>query len=73
MTYKAKIHFLWFAPEDKVSESDPHFQDWKSKGYVYEVGKEIEMLDLNGDGKVDAKDSSVAGHVLKKVGRPKKV
>lgn len=72
MTFIAKEDFLWYKKGDGLKEKDkingtlpvnwiPHFED---------TGVDSEM-DLNKDGKVDAKDRKIAGKTLAR-GRWKK-
>ena len=79
---KAIKEFLWYQEGDEIKEADKeHFKAWKESGLISGdisvepvVEKEKLDLDVNNDGKVDAKDISImAKEVGKRGGRPKKV
>ncbi len=77
--YKAKQEFLWYKKDDEISQEDEcHCQSWlkeqlvelvkpgKEQKKAEEVPEEYNPLDVNQDGKVDAKDVvAVAKEALK--------
>jgi hypothetical protein len=75
--YKSKIKLLWYKPGDIINQEDEQYcADWIKKNFVEEVGnvssKPKVNLDLNGDGKVDKKDASIAGKVLGSIRKSKR-
>ena len=78
MVHKAKVDFLWYKKKQLLNECDECYaKAWSKSGLVEcceskpEEKKEELNLDLNGDGKFDKKDKSIAAKVLASK-RPKK-
>lgn len=74
----AKETFLWYKKGEIIRESDSeHIDEWSRKGHVVleesepvskpkKPSKPVVEGDLNGDGKFDKKDKSIAGKILRR-------
>lgn len=78
MKVKARIDFLWFKKGDELPDDyKEHFEHYLKCEYVEEVKESTskskkQVLDLNGDGKVDKEDASIAGKVMHAMRKKKK-
>jgi len=66
--YKAKEDFLNYKKGQEVPDNI-HMKIWIVKGHVEEIGKskpveKKDIFDINGDGKVDKDDRSLAAKIL---------
>ena len=74
--FKVKEKFLWFKEGDMLDDKEVQ-ESWIVKGHVEpdkpKKGKKKKVkLDLNGDGKVDSKDASLASKVMNAVKKKKR-
>ena len=78
MDYIVNEDFLWFNKGQELgaeylkSYKPAHVEQWVEKGHISPVGEEAEPdFDLNGDGKVDKEDVTVAAKLLGKTRQKK--
>ena len=73
--YKAKEHFLYYKkgqiiPDEDI-EQNPHWIELPEVQEVKDKSKSKVNLDLNGDGKIDKEDASIASKVMNAIKKKK--